>query len=204
MISFTVILSLLVLKCLKSYFLIPVLSLKKCKNNSLLILGSDALNKGILYSSFNVFLSQCQNYLGQEENQKTWALGKLRLMAYGKSKNSIYDYDDSINNWPNSSNKFDLIISIPPIGFDLRPQKIRGKSIHTYRRVGQLLLERSTENLSPTGKVITIVPLSFLQRSHGKERILKSLIEKDLNETIILLPKYLFKSYSLSEISHQD
>lgn len=152
-------------------------------------------------ASFNVFLSQGQNYLGQEENQKTWALGKLRLMAYGKSKNSIYDYDDSINNWPNSSNKFDLIISIPPIGFDLRPQKIHGKSIHTYRRVGQLLLERSTENLSPTGKVITIVPLSFLQRSHGKERILKSLIEKDLIETIILLPKYLFKSYSLSEIT---
>ena len=139
-------------------------------------------------ASFNIFLSQGQNYLGQERNQKTWALGKLRLMAYGRIENARYDNVDSIYNWPNSSNKFDLIISIPPIGLDLRSQNIRGKFIHTYRRVEQLLIEKSIENLSPTGKAITIVPLSFLQRSHGEEHILANLIDNDLIETIISLP----------------
>ena len=139
-------------------------------------------------ASFNIFLSQGQNYLGKEEDELTWALGKLRLMAYGRSENARYDNDDSIYYWPDNSNKFDLIISIPPIGLDLRSQNIRGKFIHTYRRVEQLLIERSIENLSPNGKVITIVPLSFLQRSHGEEHILANLIDNDLIETIISLP----------------
>jgi len=139
-------------------------------------------------ASFNIFLSQDHNYLGHEEDQQTWALGKLRLMAYGKSENARYDNDDSIYKWPNNSNKFDLIISIPPIGLDFRSQNIRGKFIHTYRRVEQLLIERSIENLSPNGKVITIVPLSFLQRSHGEEHILANLIDNDLIESIISLP----------------
>ncbi len=139
-------------------------------------------------ASFNIFLSQGQNYLGQERNQKTWALGKLRMMAYGRIENSRYDNDDSIYNWPNSSNKFDLIISIPPIGLDLRSQNIPGKFIHTYRRVEQLLIERSIENLSPTGRVITVVPMSFLQRSQGEEHILTNLVDNDLIETIISLP----------------
>lgn len=139
-------------------------------------------------ASFNIFLSQDQNYLGQELDQKTWALGKLRLLAYGRIENARYDNDDSIYNWPNSSNKFDLIISNPPIGLDLRSHNIGGKFIHTYRRVEQLLIERSIENLSPTGKLITIVPLSFLQRTQGEEHILANLIDNDLIETIISLP----------------
>ncbi len=139
-------------------------------------------------ASFNIFLNQDQNYFGQELNQKTWAIGKLRLLAYGRIENSRYDNDDSIYNWPNKSNKFDLIISFPPIGLDIRSNNIRGEFIHTYRRVEQLLIERSIENLTPSGKVITIVPLSFLQRSNGEEHILSNLIDNDLIETIILLP----------------
>jgi type I restriction enzyme M protein len=139
-------------------------------------------------ASFNIFINQDQNYFGQELNQKTWAIGKLRLLAYGRIENSRYDNDDSIYNWPNKSNKFDLIISFPPIGLDIRSKNIRGEFIHTYRRVEQLLIERSIENLTASGKVITIVPLSFLQRSNGEEHILSNLIDKDLIETIILLP----------------
>jgi type I restriction enzyme M protein len=139
-------------------------------------------------ASFNIFLNQNQNYFGQELNQKTWAIGKLRLLAYGRIENSRYDNVDSIYNWPNSFNKFDLIISVPPIALDLRSQNIRGKFIHTYRKVEQFLIERSIENLTPSGKVITIVPLSFLQRSNGEEHILSNLIDNDLIETIILLP----------------
>jgi type I restriction enzyme M protein len=150
--------------------------------------GANVFNPFAGIASFNVFLNRGQNYLGQELDQRTWALGKLRLMAYGRIKNARYDNNDSIYNWPNSSNKYDLIISNPPIGLDLRSHNIGGKFIHTYRRVEQLLIERSIENLSPTGKLITIVPLSFLQRTHGEEHILANLIDNDLIETIILLP----------------
>ena len=123
-------------------------------------------------ASFNVFLNQGQNYLGQEEDEQIWAFGKLRLIAFGRFENSKYDNNDSIYNWPDNSNEFDLIISIPPTDWDLFFKKIRGK-IHAYRKVEQFLIERSIENLSPTGKVITIVPLSFLRKSDGEEHIVR-------------------------------
>lgn len=138
-------------------------------------------------ASFNVFLNQGQNYLGQEEDEQIWAFGKLRLIAFGRFENSKYDNNDSIYNWPDNSNEFDLIISIPPTDWDLFFNKIRGK-IHAYRKVEQFLIERSIENLSPTGKVITIVPLSFLRKSDGEEHIFTNLIDNDLVESIISLP----------------
>ena len=145
-------------------------------------------------ASFNVFLNQGQNYLGQEENEQNWAFGKLRLIAFGRFENSRYDNNDSIYNWPDSSNKFDLIVSIPPTNLNLSSKNIRGKLIQTYRRVEQLLIDRSIENLSPTGKVITIVPHGFLRRSKGEEHIFANLINNDLVESIISLPSGLILS----------
>ena len=70
-------------------------------------------------ASFGVYFNQGQNYFGQELNQKSWALGFLRVMAYGGLGASKYVCDDSIINWPDSSKKFDLIISNPPYGMRL-------------------------------------------------------------------------------------
>ena len=70
-------------------------------------------------ASFGVYLDQGQDYFGQELNQKTWALGALRLMAYEWPGSSKYVCDDSILHWPYESEKFDLILSSPPFGMRL-------------------------------------------------------------------------------------
>lgn len=150
--------------------------------------NSNVFNPFAGTASFSIYLKKGQNYLGQEINQKTWTLGKLRLMAYGQAADSKFEVNDSILNWPSSSSKFDLIIAIPPTGFNIQHLNIRGKFIHTYKRIEQFLVEKSIENLSAKGKLITIVPQSFLQRAHGEEHILANLIESDLIDTIISLP----------------
>lgn len=150
--------------------------------------GAKVFNPFAGLASFGVYFNQGQIYYGQELNNNTWAIGVLRQIAYNSNGFSKYACEDSILNWPNNSNKFDLIISIPPTGLKIHSYNISGKFINTYKRVEQLIVERSIENLSSTGKVITIVPLSFLQKSQGEEHILANLIECDLIEYIISIP----------------
>ncbi|MBL0026916.1 MAG: N-6 DNA methylase [Saprospiraceae bacterium] len=61
-----------------------------------------------------------QDYFGQELNQKAWALGALRLLAYKRKENSNYVCEDSILHWPDESAKFDLIVANPPWGNAVR------------------------------------------------------------------------------------
>ena len=49
----------------------------------------------------------------QELNHEIWAIGQLRLMIHGSS--ARYECDNSVANWPQKQ-KFDLIVSNPPIG----------------------------------------------------------------------------------------
>ena len=44
--------------------------------------GAKVFNPFAGLASFGVNLDKGQDYFGQELNQKTWALGALRLMAY--------------------------------------------------------------------------------------------------------------------------
>ena len=135
-------------------------------------------------------LSEKENlYIGQEINKRVWALGQLRLLAFDKL-NTDYLCEDSINNWPDNSHKFDLIISSPPINLDLRSKYIKGEYIHTYRTAEQFVIEQSLNNLKKDGKLIICVTSGFLNRSHGEEHIITHLIENDLIETLIPFQKH--------------
>jgi type I restriction enzyme M protein len=138
-------------------------------------------------ASFGTGLEQGQNYFGQELNRKTWAIGALRLIAYDKSSNSNYTCDDSILNWPAESEKFDLILSNPPYGFQLGPQyrNIEPDS----RTIEEFLIEKGIQSLNQNGKLIALLPEGFLyKRGSREEGLRKSLVENDLLDTIISLP----------------
>ena len=68
-------------------------------------------------ASFATFMHPSQRYIGQELNQRIWALGKLRLMAFNLN-HFEYLREDSIENWI-SFGEFDLIVSNPPFGMRL-------------------------------------------------------------------------------------
>lgn len=137
-------------------------------------------------ASFGVYLDQGQDYFGQELNQKTWALGALRLMAYERPGSSKYVCDDSILHWPHESEKFDMILSNPPFGMRLG---------HHYRdieanirTIEQFLIEKGVQSLKQNGKLIALLPQGFLFRGMQEQRLREHLVEEDLIDTIISLP----------------
>ena len=137
-------------------------------------------------ASFGVYLDQGQDYFGQELNQRTWALGALRIMAYERPGISQYVCDDSILHWPIASEKFDLIVANPPFGIRLG---------HQYRAVGadfrtieQFLLEKGVKSLKADGKLIALLPQGILFRGMHEQRLREYLVDEDLIDTIISLP----------------
>jgi type I restriction enzyme M protein len=137
-------------------------------------------------ASFGVFLDQSQDYFGQELNQKTWALGALRIMAYQRPGTSHYICDDSILHWPKEDEKFDLVVANPPYGMRLSQQY---KEVEPgIRTVEQFLIEKGMNSLNNKGKLIALLPQGFLFRGLNEQRLREHLIEEDLIDTIISLP----------------
>jgi type I restriction enzyme M protein len=137
-------------------------------------------------ASFGVFLNEGQNYFGQELNQKTWALGALRIMAYKKPETTQFVCDDSIINWPDQTEKFDLILANPPYGMRLSQQYREVEP--SIRTIEQFLIEKGVNSLNAKGKLIALLPQGFLFRGRHEQRLRQHLIEEDLIDTIISLP----------------
>lgn len=137
-------------------------------------------------ASFGVYLDQDLNYYGQEQNEKTWAIGALRLMAYQRLAFSRYDKDDSILHWPSESEKFDLIISSPPFGMRLGHHSLEYEL--NIRTSEQFLLEKGVHSLKEDGKLIALLPQGFLFKGGADQRLRERLLEDDLIEYIISLP----------------
>ena len=137
-------------------------------------------------ASFGVYLDQGQEYFGQELNQKTWALGALRIMAYQRPGTSRYVCDDSISHWPATSEKFDLIVANPPYGMRLGTQY---REIEPeFRTIEQFLLEKGVHSLNEKGKLIALLPQGILFRGLHEQRLREFLVDEDLIDTIISLP----------------
>jgi len=157
-------------------------------------------------ASFGVYLESGASYFGQELNVKTWAIGYLRQVAYGRidfshmNSQEAYDefmqykiYDnwrfentDSITNWPDAKEKFDLIISHPPFGMRINPNY---QGIEPgIRTIEQFLVEKGVGSLNHKGKFIALLPQGFLFRGAHEKWLREELIEKDLIDAIIALP----------------
>lgn len=149
-------------------------------------IDSEVFNPCAGLASFGIYLNKVHKYFGQEINQKTWALGALRLMAYEKQVNSAYVCEDSILNWSNSSEKYDLIISNPPFGirFDSQYKNIDSE----FRTIEDFLIEKGVRSLKEDGKLIALLPQGFLFRGGQEQRLREFLTENDLIDTIISLP----------------
>lgn len=137
-------------------------------------------------ASFGVYLDQGQDYFGQELNQKTWALGALRLMASERPGSVKYVCDDSILCWPDESEKYDLIISNPPFGMRLG-NHFRDVDPN-IRTIEQFLIEKGVQSLKQNGKLIALLPQGFLFRGMQERSLREYLVEEDLIDTIISLP----------------
>jgi len=137
-------------------------------------------------ASFGVFLKNGQKYFAQELNPETWALGKLRLHAHRK-KNENFLLQNSLENWPNRIEKFDLIISNPPFGTKLSTFNRVGE-YSSKQTIDEFLIREGIKSLSDEGKLIAVLPPKILFCSGGDLLLRKFLVEEDLIEIIISLP----------------
>jgi type I restriction enzyme M protein len=145
-------------------------------------------------ASFGVFLDKGQRYFGQEYSASTWAIGKLRLMAYGHHNHFEYKRDDSITNWPEHE-QFDLIVSNPPMGMKL--SQMYRFDYPEYKTLEPFLIERGISSLNDSGKLITVLPLGFLFRNGHEQYIRERIVEEDLLDTVISMPSGLLKYTSI-------
>ena len=122
-------------------------------------------------------------YVGQEINEKVWNLGALRLIAFDRFTH--YLREDSIDNWPVDSRKFDLIISSPPLSLEIDSQYIKSEFYGTFKTGEQFVIERSLNNLKKTGKLVIQVTSRFLNGSPEQKKIITHLLDNDLIESII-------------------
>ena len=139
-------------------------------------------------ASFGVYLDKNQDYFGQEINQRNWALGVLRLMAHGKLESSFYMCDDAMLNWPEHSEKFDLIVSHPPLSHRINDRNLvreLGLNVHT---IEQFLIKKGVDSLNEKGKLISILPQGFLFKGGMEKQIREDLVRQDLIDSVILLP----------------
>ena len=127
------------------------------------------------FCSFNIFSDHKAKYFGQEINEDTVAIGMLRLMA-NKCDPKQLQKSDSRFEWNPQKKKHDLIIFNPPFfnGVDERNKLL-------------ISLSNSIEDLSDNGKLFCVMPIKLLS-DRRSNRVVRSLVDQDLVESIISLP----------------
>lgn len=148
-------------------------------------------------ASFGVYQDKNQAYFGQEVNQRNWALGVLRLMAHGKLKSSSYVCDDSVLNWTDHSEKFDLIVSHPPFSHRINDRSLFKELGLNVRTIEQFLINKGIDSLNEKGKLIAILPEGFLFKGGIEKQIREDLVKQDLIDTIVSLPGGLLPNTSI-------
>lgn len=154
-------------------------------------------------ASFGIFFKEGENYLGQEIDKSTWALGLLRLLASKRLDTSRFIVGDSINNWnpikkyrsnkpvdilkyPSENDKFDLIIASPPFGMRIS-HPVTG-NFGLIRNAEHFLIEKGLEDLKEDGKLIAVVSNGRLSSGGSEGFLRKYLIDNDLLEMVISFP----------------
>ncbi len=145
--------------------------------------GKNVYNPFAGSASYGVTLTGTYGYIGQEINEQTWAIGKMRLMAYNKTASAKFEHLDSIEDWP-SKQKFDVVVSSPPLGIKLDRQLRKKYGVTT---IEGYLIKKGLESLKGDGEMYIVLSNRFLW---GKEfeKLRRLLIKENLIEAIISLP----------------
>ena len=126
---------------------------------------------------------EANSIYAQEVNQKTWAMGQLRLII--NQSTADLKCEDSIMNWP-INEKFDLIVSNPPYGMQLNRhhRQLYPKS----RTFEDFLMSVGVDSLSDKGKLASVLSSGILYRGGIEKKLRERLIQNDLIDTIISFP----------------
>lgn len=143
---------------------------------------------------------------GSEITKRIAQLGNMNLMMYG------YDHSDTINdkdcfNELNSDQKFDFIIGDLPINGITNSYETRmlyaqfGLQMSKAEKGFGPLVLFSYHKLSDEGKAVITVSESFLTKGGKEKEIRRILLDNDVVETVISLPKGTYRPYTEAKSS---
>ena len=132
--------------------------------------------------SYSGWFNAGDNYYGEEFDKFTWGIGVLRMWIFdSESKN--YIKGDSLS--PQWKEKFDLVVSTPPIGFI--PEKKESYTSHLFKSLPSLLKK--------DGRAIIVTTMRQLFGQDGKE-----LVDSGLLDSVVMLPRNVFYWHSLPAV----
>lgn len=149
-------------------------------------------------ASYGVYFGQQHNYTGEELNERIWALGKVRLIL-NHVKEDGYTRDNSIYHWNSAQNKFDLVVSSPPMNSFSREKMYYFRQQYDVYTLEEFVIKNSLFNaLKPDGKFIGFFSESLLfANAHWYTSLRKDLVEYQNIEMIISLPSNIMYSTSV-------
>ena len=185
---------------------------RKLKDGELVTIYDPACGTGGMLTSLKEFIETNVNekanvrLYGQEVNDKTWSICEADLMIKGEDAKVINGDTLFEDGFPNE--KFDYMISNPPYGkswskikkkvmkvsngrFDIaQPRSSDGQLLFTLHMLSKM------KDPKKGGSAIAIVhngsPLFSGDAGGGESTIRQHIIENDMLETIVALPKQLF------------
>lgn len=138
--------------------------------------------------SFSAIASGAASYFGQEINDHVSALGVLRMYAHGLDPHCLI-CEDSFLNWGHGNNRFDLVVSFPPLGLKVPTTQEMGLEWKTASiSMEDFFIRKGSESLNKGGKLIGILSNSFLFTGGATGALRKQLVEDGRVEAIIQLP----------------
>ena len=160
-------------------------------------IGNDAKNAIIPFGGIMNLATELENFDAidaYEFNRQTWQIGKLRLGLAGVVSKVRFSALN-IERWP--SNKYDTIISMPPLGLRI---KMSTSSVNYETRTteeAELIAPcRFIESTNENGVCVAFAPVSLLFDG-AKKRFRKWAMEKNIIDTVILLPNSLLVGTSI-------
>jgi len=142
---------------------------------------------------------------GQESNPTTWRLCKMNLAIRGIEGNLGEHNADSFTNDQHKTLKADFILANPPFnmkdwGGDKLKQDVRWKyGIPPENNANFAWMQHFIFHLAPTGFAgIVLANGSMSSNTSGEGEIRKRLIEEDLVDCMVALPKQLFYSTQIA------
>lgn len=143
---------------------------------------------------------------GSEITKRIAQLGNMNLMMYGYDHNDTIDDKDCFNEL-NSDKKFDFIIGDLPINGITNSYETRmlydqfGLQMSKSEKGFGPLVLFSYYKLSYEGKAVITVSESFLTKSGKEKEIRRILLNNDVVETVISLPKGTYRPYTEAKSS---
>lgn len=152
--------------------------------------------------SYIFSLGTPDHFFAQEINREKWVIAQMRLRAHNIESSSFVNGDPitSWNKYPLGSNeqapsRYDLIISTPPFRLSIKG------SLSQFETADELFINNGLETLSETGQLLGVFTHAALYSSNPQALALrKSFLERDLLDTVVLLPGKLFQDTAVDTV----